>query len=61
MASVKIRSLVNAVNDDGRTYLTQTRHAGQTVIRFQVGQTSATREDVQTAWAVIREIAAGLS
>lgn len=26
--------LVGAINDDGRTYLTQTQHAGKTVIRF---------------------------
>ncbi len=52
--------LVNAINDDGRIYLTQTQHAGQTVIRFQVGQTEATRDDVQVAWEVIREVAAGL-
>ena len=34
--------------------------AGKFVIRFQVGQTSTTREDVLLAWDVIRELAAGL-
>jgi aromatic-L-amino-acid/L-tryptophan decarboxylase len=52
--------LVERINDDGRTYLTQTRHDGRFVIRFQVGQTTTTRADVMTAWAAVREIAAGL-
>ena len=29
--------LVNAINDDGRIYLTQTRVDGRVAIRFQVG------------------------
>ena len=45
------------INDDGRIYLTQTRHEEKFVIRFQVGQTSTTRADVMLAWDVIREIA----
>jgi aromatic-L-amino-acid decarboxylase len=52
--------LVERINDDGRTYLTQTRHDGCFVIRFQVGQTTTTREDVMMAWDAVREIAAGL-
>lgn len=52
--------LVERINDDGRTYLTQTRHDNRFVIRFQVGQTTTTREDVMTAWDAVREIAAGL-
>jgi aromatic-L-amino-acid decarboxylase len=52
--------LVNAVNDDGRIYITQTRTDGKLVIRFQVGQVDATRDDVIEAFDVIREIAAGL-
>ena len=31
--------LLNAINDDGQIYLTQTQHDGRFVIRFQVGQT----------------------
>ncbi|MEH3148255.1 MAG: pyridoxal-dependent decarboxylase [Methylobacterium frigidaeris] len=52
--------LVERLNDDGRIYLTQTRHRGRAVIRFQVGQTATTRDDVLAAWDVVREVAAGL-
>ena len=52
--------LVERINDDGRIYLTQTTHDGHFVIRFQVGSTQATREDVRLAWDVIRELAAEL-
>ncbi|KMO27593.1 pyridoxal phosphate-dependent decarboxylase family protein [Methylobacterium aquaticum] len=52
--------LLERINDDGRTYLTQTRHEGRFVIRFQVGQTTTTREDVMMAWAAVRDLAAGL-
>lgn len=52
--------LVGAVNDDGRTYITQTRTDDKLVIRFQVGQVEATRDDVMEAFAVIQEIAAQL-
>ncbi len=49
--------LLNRINSDGRIYLTQTRHDGAFVIRFQAGQFQATRDDVQFAWKVIQEIA----
>ena len=49
--------LVNAINDDGRIYLTQTRYRGTLVIRFVAGQFEATERDVALAWQVIREIA----
>jgi aromatic-L-amino-acid decarboxylase len=52
--------LVERINDDGRIYLTQSQHEGRFVIRFQVGQTNTTREDVMAAWDVIRELAAAL-
>lgn len=52
--------LVNAVNDDGRIYLTQTRVDGRVAIRFQVGQFDTTEADVMQAGDVIAEIAAGL-
>ncbi|TIN68157.1 MAG: aspartate aminotransferase family protein, partial [Mesorhizobium sp.] len=49
--------LVNAINDDGRIYLTQTKVDGRIAIRFQVGQFEATAADVDTAFTVITEIA----
>ncbi|EDZ48207.1 tyrosine decarboxylase 1 [Rhodobacterales bacterium Y4I] len=53
--------LVNAINDDGRIYLTQTRLDGQLVIRFQAGQFETTEADVMTAFDVITEIARSLT
>ncbi|MEM6938295.1 MAG: aspartate aminotransferase family protein, partial [Pseudomonadota bacterium] len=54
------QALLMSINDDGRTYLTQTTLDGRFVIRFQVGQFECTREDVQTAVAVIIELAGQL-
>ncbi|WP_417436050.1 pyridoxal phosphate-dependent decarboxylase family protein [Hoeflea sp.] len=48
---------VNRINTDGRIYITQTRVDGQIAIRFQVGQFDATRDDVDTAFDVLTEIA----
>ncbi|MCC5970051.1 MAG: aspartate aminotransferase family protein [Pararhodobacter sp.] len=45
------------VNDDGRIYLTQTRLDGQMVIRFQVGAFSTQAGDMETAFAVLDELA----
>jgi aromatic-L-amino-acid decarboxylase len=53
--------LVNAINDDGRIYLTQTRVEGRVAIRFQVGQFETTAADVDTAFTVVTEIARGLA
>ncbi|MBT5811306.1 MAG: aspartate aminotransferase family protein [Rhodospirillaceae bacterium] len=53
-------TLLNAINDDGRLYLTQNRVNGRYVIRFCVGQTNTTRDHVLGAWDVIQEIARGL-
>jgi len=47
---------VDALNDDGRIYLTQGAHAGRKVIRFQVGQFDTTRDDVMMAVDVIKEV-----
>jgi aromatic-L-amino-acid/L-tryptophan decarboxylase len=52
--------LVEAINADGRIYLTQTRIDGAVVIRFQVGQFECTEADVMSAYGVITEIAARL-
>ncbi|WP_428673896.1 pyridoxal phosphate-dependent decarboxylase family protein, partial [Roseibium sp.] len=49
--------LVDAINDDGRIYLTQTLLDGRKVVRFQVGQFEATEDDVALAFDVITEIA----
>lgn len=52
--------LVNAINDDGRIYLTQTRVDGNLVIRFQAGQFETTQDDVMMAFDVITDIARSL-
>jgi len=51
------QDLVNAINTDGRIYLTQTRIDGALVIRFQAGAFSCTEDDVRMAYDVITEIA----
>jgi aromatic-L-amino-acid decarboxylase len=53
-------ALVEAINADGRIYLTQTRIDGAVAIRFQVGQFEGTEADVMSAYDVITEIAAQL-
>ena len=53
--------LVNAINDAGRIYLTQTRLDGDLVIRFQAGQFETPETDVMMAFDVITEIARSLS
>ncbi len=53
--------LLNAINDDGRIYLTQTRLDGKLVIRFQAGSFATTEADVAMAGDVIAEIAGRLT
>ncbi|MEZ2330793.1 aspartate aminotransferase family protein [Mesorhizobium sp. RCC_202] len=53
--------LVDAINTDGRIYLTQTRVDGRVAIRFQAGQFEATAADVDAAFDVIIEVARGLA
>lgn len=48
--------LVDALNDDGRIYLTQGMLENRKVIRFQVGQFETTEQDVMFAAEVIREV-----
>ena len=50
-------ALVNAINDDGRIYLTQTKVDGALAIRFTGCQFDATAEDVEMAYDVITELA----
>ena len=49
--------LLEAINDDGFTYLTQNRIKGRYAIRFQIGQTQATATHVVDAWERVVEIA----
>ena len=57
-ADESTRELLQQINADGRIYLTQTSHQGMFVIRLTVGQFDTTRDDVEMAVRVIREIAA---
>ncbi len=52
--------LVNAINDDGRIYLTQTSHDGRLVVRFVAGQFDAQESDVEIAFDTICEVARAL-
>ncbi|NTT87409.1 pyridoxal phosphate-dependent decarboxylase family protein [Tabrizicola fusiformis] len=52
-------ALLSRINDDGRIYLTQTRHDGRYVIRVQVGQFDCTRADVMVIAAVVAELMEG--
>lgn len=53
-------ALVNAINEDGRIYLTQTRVDGAIAIRFQAGSFEMTESDIEIAFAAITEIAGRL-
>lgn len=50
-------AFVERINNDGRIYVTQTRVAGDMVIRFQIGQFDCTHEDITTAFDVLCELA----
>ena len=52
--------LVDAINDDGRIYLTQTSHDGRLVVRFVAGQFDAQESDVEIAFDTICEVARAL-
>ena len=49
--------LLQAINDDGRLYLTRGSVNGRMVIRFSIGQTRTEAEHVRSAWKTIQEIA----
>jgi aromatic-L-amino-acid decarboxylase len=53
--------LLNAINDDGRIYLNQTRHDGKLVIRFVAGQFETGAEDFELAFDTICETARALT
>ncbi|MEM7545265.1 MAG: pyridoxal-dependent decarboxylase [Pseudomonadota bacterium] len=48
--------LIEAINEDGRTYLTQTMHEGRPVIRLTLGQFDMTHDDLTVALDAIIEI-----
>ena len=48
--------LVDALNNDGRIYLSQSDFNGQKIIRLQVGQFDATRDDILMAADVIADV-----
>ena len=48
--------LVDAINDDGRIYLTQGALQGRKIIRVQVGQFDTTRDDVMMVKTVVQDI-----
>ena len=50
-------AFVDRVNDDGRIYITQTRVDGDMVIRFQIGQFDCTKDDIDTGYDVLCELA----
>lgn len=54
-------ALVEAINRDGRIYLTQTKVDGRIAIRFQAGAFDTTEADVAAAFAPITEIARSLA
>lgn len=54
------QALLEKVNQDGRTYLTQTTHDGKFVIRLTIGQFETQRSDVVDALAAIKELAENL-
>ncbi|MCJ9430705.1 pyridoxal phosphate-dependent decarboxylase family protein [Kordiimonas marina] len=53
--------LLQAVNDDGFTYLTRTLVDDRPVIRIQIGAVQTERSHVMAAWDKVVEIARGLS
>jgi aromatic-L-amino-acid decarboxylase len=52
------QKLVDAINDDGEIYITQTFVDGQKVIRFQAGQFDCEERDFDAAYDAITRIAA---
>ena len=55
------QNLVDALNEDGRIYVTQGIFEGRKIIRFQVGQFETTREDVLSAVETIKDVWGKLS
>ncbi len=55
-ANEATKNLLNAINEDGRTYLTQTLVDGQFVIRVSVGPIACTEEDVMSVYKICKEL-----
>lgn len=53
--------LLQAINDDGRIYLTRTVVGKRVAIRFSVGSQNTTEAHVDEAWKTIKEIAGKIS
>lgn len=54
------RRLVNAVNDDGTLYVTQTNHRGRYIVRLSIGSTLTTEKDINVAYDRLVHIARGI-
>lgn len=50
------QQLVDAINDNGRIYLTQGALQGRKIIRVQVGQFDTTRDDVMAVARVVQQV-----
>jgi aromatic-L-amino-acid decarboxylase len=55
-ANEATKSLLNAINEDGRTYLTQTLVDDQFVIRVSVGPIACTEVDVMSVYKTCKEL-----
>jgi aromatic-L-amino-acid decarboxylase len=55
-SDAETEALLQRINDDGRVYLTQTRHRGIYAIRVQVGQFDCTRGDVMEVPATVARL-----
>ena len=51
-------AIVDAVNADGRIFISSTKLRGRTVLRLAIGNERTTRDDVALAWTILRETAA---
>jgi aromatic-L-amino-acid decarboxylase len=55
-ANEATKNLLNAINEDGRTYLTQTLIDKQFVIRVNVGPIACTEDDVMSVYKICKEL-----
>ena len=50
-------AIMEAVNADGRIFISSTKLLGRTVLRLAIGNERTTRDDVVLAWQIVREAA----